>query len=143
MPKEYSRSDRVADAVQRSLAHLIPAEIRDPRLGLVNINAVEVARDLTLAKVYITLVGENNPKACQDSVDILNKAANFLRNLVGRELTIRSTPRLQFYYDESAVRGQMLSNLIDRAVAADKANRTQSEAEGSEAINHSNGSNED
>jgi len=123
MAKEFTRSDRVADAVQRSLAHLIPAEVRDPRLGMVNINSVEVARDLTLAKVYVTFVGEDNPKACQESVAILNKTANFLRTLVGRELTIRSTPRLQFYYDESAVRGQVLSHLIDRAVAADKANR--------------------
>ena len=117
MAKEFTRSDRVADAVQRSLAQLIPAEIRDPRLGMVNINSVEVARDLTLAKVYVTFVGETNPQACQESVAILNKTASFLRTLVGRELTIRSTPRLQFYYDESAVRGQVLSNLIDRAVA--------------------------
>ena len=123
MAKEFTRSDRVADAVQRSLAHLIPAEVRDPRLGMVNINSDEVSRDLTLAKVYVTFVGEDNPKARQESVAILNKTANFLRTLVGRELTIRSTPRLQFYYDESAVRGQVLSNLIDRAVAADKANR--------------------
>jgi ribosome-binding factor A len=130
MPKEYTRSDRVADAIQRGLARLIPAEIRDPRLGMININAVEVARDLTLAKVYVTLVGENDPKTCQDSVAILNRAANFLRNLVGKDLTMRSTPRIQFYYDESAVRGQVLSNLIDRAVAADKANRTQAEADG-------------
>lgn len=129
MAKEFTRSDRVADAVQRSLAHLIPAEIRDPRLGMVNINSVEVARDLTLAKVYVTFVGEDNPKACQESVAILNKTASFLRTLVGRELTIRSTPRLQFYYDESAVRGQVLSNLIDRAVAADRANRQDSAAD--------------
>lgn len=129
MAKEFTRSDRVADAVQRSLAQLIPAEIRDPRLGMVNINSVEVARDLTLAKVYVTFVGEDNPKACQESVAILNKTANFLRTLIGRELTIRSAPRLQFYYDESAVRGQVLSNLIDRAVAADRANHRDSVAD--------------
>lgn len=129
MAKEFTRSDRVADAVQRSLARLIPAEIRDPRLGMVNINSVEVARDLTMAKVYVTFVGESSPKACQDSVAILNNAASFLRTLVGRELTTRITPRLQFYFDESAVRGQVLSNLIDRAVAADRANRRDSEAD--------------
>src|SRR5690606_29253207 len=98
MAKEFTRSDRIADAVQRSLAQLIPAEIRDPRLGMVNINSVEVARDLTLAKVYVTFVGEDNPKACQESVAILNRAASFLRTLLGRELTIRTTPRLQFYF---------------------------------------------
>ncbi|MBC6905738.1 30S ribosome-binding factor RbfA [Saccharophagus sp. K07] len=129
MAREFSRSDRVADAVQRSLAHLIPAEIRDPRLGMVNINSVEVSRDLTLAKIYVTFVGEDNPKACQDSVSILNNAASFLRSLVGKELTVRSTPRLQFYYDESSVRGQVLSNLIDRAIAADKANKRDSSSE--------------
>jgi ribosome-binding factor A len=133
MAKEYTRSDRVADAVQRSLAQLIPAEIRDPRVGMVNINSVDVARDLTLAKVYVTFVGETSPKACQESVAILNKAASFLRTLVGRDLTVRSTPRLQFYYDESSVRGQVLSNLIDRAVAADKSNRRDSAADEQES----------
>lgn len=132
MAKEYNRSDRVADAVQRSLGRLIPAEIRDPRLGMVNINSVEVARDLTLAKVYVTFVGEDNPKSCQESVAILNNAASFLRTLVGKELTVRSTPRIQFYYDESAVRGQILSNLIDRAVAADRANKQDSSSENEE-----------
>lgn len=127
MPKEYNRSDRVADAIQRILAQVIPNEIRDPRLGMVNINAVEVARDLSLAKVYITLVGESDAQVCRQSAGILNKTASFLRNLVGRELTMRSTPRLQFIYDESAVRGQQLSSLIDNAIASDNANRSADE----------------
>ena len=127
MAKEYTRSDRVADAVQRSLARLIPSEIRDPRLGIVNINSVDVSRDLTLAKVYVTFVGQNDLQACKTSVDILNKAANFLRTLVGKDLTTRITPRIQFYFDESSVRGQVLSSLIDRAIAADKANRDKSD----------------
>lgn len=127
MPKEYTRSDRVADAVQRILAQVIPKEIRDPRLGMVNINAVEVARDLSLAKVYITLVGESDAAQCQQSAEILNRAASFLRNSVGRELTMRSTPRLQFIYDESAIRGQHLSSLIDTAIASDNANRSTDE----------------
>lgn len=126
MAKEYTRSDRVADVVQRSLARLIPSEIRDPRLGIVNINSVDVARDLTMAKVYVTFVGQNDLQACRTSVEILNKAANFLRTLVGKDLTTRITPRIQFYFDESSVRGQVLSNLIDRAIAADKANRDKS-----------------
>lgn len=127
MPKEYSRSDRVADAVQRILAQVIPTEVRDPRVGMVNINAVEVARDLSLAKVFITLVGENDAQACVQSAEILNKASSFLRNQVGRELTMRSTPKLQFIYDESAIRGQNLSRLIDNAIASDNANRASDE----------------
>lgn len=121
MPKDYNRSDRVADAMQRQLALTIPKEIRDPRLGMVNINAVEVARDLSMAKVYVTLVGESDAKICRQSVDVLNRAANYLRGLLGREMTLRSVPKIQFYFDESAVRGQQLSRLIDEAVAQDKA----------------------
>lgn len=123
MPKEYNRSDRVADAMQRSLATLIAKEIRDPRVGLVNINSVDVARDLSLAKVYVTLVGQTDAKVCQASIDALNRAASFLRTHVGNALTMRSVPKIEFYYDESAVRGQQLSNLIDKAIAADKAHQ--------------------
>lgn len=107
--------------MQRQLALTIPKEIRDPRLGMVNINAVEVARDLSMAKVYVTLVGESDAKICRQSVDVLNRAANYLRGLLGREMTLRSVPKIQFYFDESAVRGQQLSRLIDEAVAQDKA----------------------
>ncbi len=126
MAKEFYRSDRVADAVQRSLATLIPQEVSDPRLGIVNINAVTVTRDLAHAKVYVTLVGENDPVACKESVAVLNSASSFLRNLVGRKLTMRSTPRLQFIYDESSVRGQELRQLIDKAIASDSENRDES-----------------
>lgn len=123
MAKEFHRSDRVADAIQRSLAQLIPQEIRDPRLGMVNINDVTVTRDLSYAKVYVTLVGEYDDEACEASIAVLNNAANFLRNLIAKELTTRIIPRLQFHYDKTAVRGQALSSLIDRAVASDKAAR--------------------
>lgn len=129
MAKEFHRSERVADAIQRSLARLVQQEVRDPRLGMVNINDVVVTRDLAYAKVYVTLVGENDTEACETSVTILNNAANFLRGLVAKELTTRSTPRLQFYYDKTSVRGQELSSLIDRAVASDKASHPGNDSE--------------
>lgn len=120
MPREFNRSDRVADALQRSLANLIRMEIRDPRVGMVNINSVSVAKDLTSAKVYVTLVGAESDSEAETSVAVLNKASGYLRNMVAKDLTLRVAPRLQFYYDASAVRGQQLSNLIDRAVAEDR-----------------------
>ena len=120
MAREFTRSDRVADAVQRLLAQMIPNEIRDPRVGMVNINGVDVARDLSIAKVYITVVGAEK-EACEQAVSVLNKAAGFLRSLISKELTMRSTPKLVFYYDFTAHQGGVLSGLIDKAVAADKA----------------------
>ena len=120
MPREFFRSDRVADAIQRSLAQLIQQEVRDPRVGMVNINSVTVARDLSLAKVYVTFVGAESEQESESGVDVLNKAASFLRNLVSKDLTMRSTPRIQFFYDKVAVHGQSLSALIDKAVAEDE-----------------------
>ncbi|WP_188150940.1 30S ribosome-binding factor RbfA [Teredinibacter waterburyi] len=124
MPREFKRSDRVADALQRSLAQHIRAEVRDPRVGMVNINAVTVTRDLANAKVYITVVGAEGDTEAEVSVSVLNKAANFLRLHVARDLNLRIAPRLQFFYDKSAVHGQVLSSLIDRAVAQDQSHHS-------------------
>lgn len=128
MPREFFRSDRIADAIQRSLARVIQTEVRDPRLGLVNINSVDVTRDLSVAKVYVTVVGAKEESESEVAVKVLNKAAGFLRNVIAKELTMRSAPRLSFFYDRTAVQGQNLSNLIDRAVAADK-QRSEDEGE--------------
>lgn len=122
MAREFTRSDRVADAVQRLLSQLIAAEIRDPRVGMVNVNDVDVARDLSIAKVYITVVGATKEE-CQEAAVVLNKAAGFLRSLISKELTMRSSPKLMFYYDATVHQGGILSGLIDKAVAADKANQ--------------------
>lgn len=120
MAKEFHRADRVADAMRRELAQLIQHEVRDPRVGMVNVNDVEVSRDLTTAKVYVTLVGEDDPSKIEISLTALNKAAGFLRSQLAKEIQIRTIPRLHFRYDETSVRGQHLSALIDKAVKADQ-----------------------
>ena len=120
MPREFTRSDRVSDAIQRLLAQVIPAEIRDPRLGLVNINEVTVTRDMAFAKVYVAFVGVEDEKQSLESAAILNKASGFLRTFLARELSMRTVPKLQFIYDKTSVKGQALSTLIDRAIAEDR-----------------------
>lgn len=119
MPREFFRSDRVSDAIQRLLGQIIPQEIRDPRVGMVNINQVTVSRDMAHAKVYVTFVGDNEATSLE-AVNVLNKASGFLRTFVARELDMRTVPKLQFFYDKTAIRGQEISSLIDRALAEDK-----------------------
>ena len=65
MAKEYSRTQRIGDQMQRELAELIRREVKDPRVGLVTITAVDVSRDLGHAKVFITVMGEETPDAVQ------------------------------------------------------------------------------
>lgn len=120
MPREFSRQVRIADQIQRSLAQLIPQELGDPRIGMVNINSVDVSPDYANAKVFVTFVNRTEPKEIRDAIGALNKAASFLRSQLAKQLNSRSTPRLNFAYDEATVGGQKLSRLIDEAVAADR-----------------------
>src|SRR5690606_11580028 len=120
MPREFTRSDRVSDAIQRLLAKIIPQEVRDPRVGMVNINDVTVTRDMAFARVFVTFVGVDDEAQSLEAASILNKAAGFLRTFVAKELSMRTVPKLQFIYDKTSVRGQQLSSLIDRAIAQDQ-----------------------
>lgn len=120
MPKEFSRQIRVADQIQRVLAQLIQTEINDPRLGLVNINDVEVSRDYANARVFVTFVGDEAQAEVEQSIAILNSAAGFLRSLLAKRLNSRTTPRLRFVYDKTSVEGQRLNQLINQAVAKDR-----------------------
>lgn len=117
MPKEFSRTQRLGEQIRRELAELIQFEVRDPRIGLVTVSGVEVTRDLSLAKVYVTLLGDEDPTP---SLEALNNAAGFLRRELGRRLTVRTLPTLRFVYDESVVRGERLSRLIAEARAKER-----------------------
>ncbi|MCD5996290.1 30S ribosome-binding factor RbfA [Pseudomonas sp. CDFA 602] len=119
MAKEYSRTQRIGDQMQRELAQLIRREIKDPRVGLVTITAVDVSRDVGHAKIFMTVMGQDSAEEIAQSIKVLNSAAGFLRMQLAREMKLRSVPQLHFHYDESVVRGAHLSALIERAVAED------------------------
>lgn len=123
MSREFTRSDRVADALQKELAVIIRDEVRDPRVGMVSVNAVEVSRDFSYAKVFVTFV--DNPKNCQPSerVAVLNKVSGFLRSALGREVQMRITPQLKFVFDETVYKAQEISDLIASALRSDEEKR--------------------
>ncbi|HIZ50870.1 MAG TPA: 30S ribosome-binding factor RbfA [Candidatus Pseudomonas excrementavium] len=120
MAKEYSRTQRVADQMQRELAVLIQREVRDPRVGMITVTAAEVSRDLAHAKIFITLMGDASDEDIALNLAALKDAAGFLRVQLGRVMKLRSIPQLHFHYDESVRRGVHLSSLIERAVAQDR-----------------------
>lgn len=119
MAQEYSRTQRVGDYLKRELALLIQQELRDPRVGMVNINDVEVSRDLSHAKVFVTFVGDRTDDAVAQALKVLNAAQGFLRSRIASSNHMRTTPRLHFVLDVSVQRGAHLSALIDQALAAD------------------------
>ncbi len=122
MAKEYSRTQRIGDQMQRELSQLIQREIKDPRVGLVTVTAVEVSRDLSNAKVFVTVMGReaDDASAVEESRKVLQGAAGFLRMQLGKAMQLRTIPQLRFHYDASIRRGVELSALIERAVAEDQ-----------------------
>jgi len=113
MRKGTSRTRRIAELLQRELAVLIARELNDPRLSKVTLTGVDVAPDLSHAKVYITqLSGVRNARA---TLAVLNGATGFLRHILRRRIDLRVIPGLRFLYDESVERGAEIARLIERA----------------------------
>ncbi len=125
---DFSRTQRISDALQRELAVLIRQEIRDPRIGLVNVTGADVSRDLSHAKVYVTFVGHDSDEQSAEAAEALNGAAGFLRSAVAKSMQLRATPKLRFVYDKSVRDGQRLDALIQKAVGDDDARRADSES---------------
>lgn len=111
-----SRPQRVGDEIQKELARLVQFELKDPRLGMVTITGVEVARDFSYADVWYTVL-KGEPAKSQKA---LESAAGFLRTQIGRVIKLRVTPQLRFRFDEAPSRGVAMSSLIDQALAADR-----------------------
>lgn len=110
MSSAYSRTDRIAEMMQRKLAQIIRLEIKDPRLpSFLTISAVNVTKDLGHAKVYFTVL---NGDPVQTTA-ILNAASSYLRTALARTISTRTVPQLHFIYDESIEYGERLSRLID------------------------------
>lgn len=129
MPNDFSRSERVGDTLQRELAILIQQEIRDPRVGMVNINAVRVHHDLKTARVFVTYVDQLDQKEIQQSIQVLNKAAGFLRSKLHNKIIMRVIPRLHFEYDESVMRAAHLTDLIDSAIKSDQSKQDKGDSD--------------
>ena len=115
MPKDYPRTRRIAEQIQRELADLIRLELKDPRVPpLVTITDVEVSADQSHAKVFFTLMGDAQKIA--DTTEGLRRAAGFLRTQLAQRMNLRTVPQLDFKYDASIERGAKLTRLIDEAV---------------------------
>jgi ribosome-binding factor A len=119
MPKDYSRTERVADLMRRELALLIQKDMQDPRLNLVTVTKVQLSRDLSYAKVYITQPFEDE-KIIAEVIKVLNKASARLRYLLAHTIQLRIMPKLSFFYDRFLQESANLSALIDESVAQDE-----------------------
>ena len=116
MSKDYPRSRRIAEQIQRELSEIIRLELKDPRVGMITLTDVEVTPDYEHARIFFTRLGDAADN--QAVTHALEHAAGFLRSELAQRMRLRIVPQLHFEYDESVERGVRLSNLIDEAVAS-------------------------
>ena len=117
MPKKSTtpnRSFRVADQIQRDLTELVARELKDPRVGMITLQGVEVTPDYAHAKVYFSLL-TGDPVQTEQA---LNQAAGFLRNGLFKRLHIHTVPTLHFHFDRTPERASDMNALIAKAVAS-------------------------
>ena len=117
MPREFSRNQRLGNQVLRTLNELLRFETKDPRLEGVSLSSVELSRDLSVARVYFSIL---DPDGDAGNVQQgLEKASGFLRAKLGQAIKVRHVPELRFEHDDSAAEGQRISALIDDALNSD------------------------
>lgn len=115
MPREFSRSSRVAQAVSRQLSTVLRTQVKDPRVNQLTVTEVEVTKDLRQAKVYVTSMMD-------ETVDIdgvmsaIDRATGYIRRQLAARVDLRHCPNLIFVYDNSISEGARMSALIDKAL---------------------------
>lgn len=107
---QHKRSEKVAETIHEIICSVLSRGLNDPRIGFVTITAVELSDDLSLARIFFTVIGDD--KAKKETEAGLNSAKGFIRREVGRNLTIRHTPELLFKYDTSLDYASRIDSLL-------------------------------
>ncbi len=127
MSREFKRSDRVAQELQKEIAVILQREVKDPRIGMVTVSDVEVSRDLAYAKIFVTFLFDNDQSVIEQGMKGLEKASPYIRSLVGKAMRLRIVPELRFIYDQSLVEGMRMSNLVSNVIKNDEAKHKEEE----------------
>ncbi|MCF6226695.1 MAG: 30S ribosome-binding factor RbfA [Xanthomonadales bacterium] len=115
-PREFTRSERVAAQLHREIAQIIQKDVKNPDVGFVSVSEVVVTRDISMARVYVTVF---NAEEAAVSIKALNKAAGFIRKQVGHKMRMRYVPELRFLHDASVETGARIDELIAKALHQD------------------------
>lgn len=132
MARDFSRSQRVSQEMQKEIAIILQREVKDPRIGMATVSGVEISRDLAYAKVFVTFLNlsggeKSEEEMVEDGLTALNEVMGFIRSLLGKAMRLRIVPELTFAYDNSLVEGMRMSNLVSNVVKNDEERRHKEE----------------
>jgi ribosome-binding factor A len=112
MNKGYSRAERVADLLKEEISQLLCTEVKDPHIGFITITDVELSKDLQLAKVFYTILGDE--RQLSESSDALQRVLPFIKRQLGKRLRLRFIPDILFRYDHSLDYGSKIDTILDQ-----------------------------
>jgi|SRR5690554_471142 len=125
---DYKRVDRFSQQLQREIAVILQREIKDPRVVMPTVSDVEVSRDLSYAKVFITFLNDD-AESVEEGLAVLNDASGYIRSLLGKRISSRVTPHVKFVYDTSTSEGMRMAALVRDALDSDEVKKNNSESQ--------------
>lgn len=106
------RTGRVAEQIKKEISQLIQMELKDPRVGFITVTGVDVTGDLSLARIYISILGSDEQK--EETLRAIGRAKGFLRSELGRRIRLRHTPDIEFRFDSSIEYGSHIEALLQQ-----------------------------
>ncbi len=127
-----SRQDRVAEAIRQEASVIIHDKLKDPRIGFVTITNVEVTPDLRYAKIFFSVLG--NEEAYKKTKDALDCAAGYVRKLVAQRLNLRFAPEIAFYEDRSTEYSVRIEEVLNEIKEIDEENKPKKSRRGNKEV---------
>lgn len=116
--REFSRTDKIAEQIKQEVVLIIQREIKDPRfIGMASVTFVKVSKDLSYADIYLSFLNLNIPTEDEElnideHLQILQKAAGFIRHSLGKKIELRQLPNLRFHQDQQIQTGIRIDELL-------------------------------
>ena len=118
MNDNYKRADRVSDLLKKEISQMLLKEVKDPHIGFMTITGVEVSKDLHVAKVFYTILGDE--KQASESAQALSRVSPFIKRQLGKRLRMRYIPDIIFRYDHSLEYGAKIDTILDHLKDSDE-----------------------
>jgi ribosome-binding factor A len=106
------RVGRVGEQIKKELSQIVQSELKDPRIGFITVTGVEITNDLSIAKVYLSVMGTDEQK--EATLKALSSGSGYIRSELGKRIRLRKLPELQFKFDASIDYGSRIDNLLHK-----------------------------
>jgi len=118
----HNRAEKLAGALKKKIGAILQTELKDPRIGIVTITEVKVAKDLKYVTVYFSVLGGEKEK--KSAVVGLTRATGFIKRIIAKEMILRFVPEIQFRFDDTFEYGQRVNELLERIKKEDEERNT-------------------